>query len=135
MSDTSRDAGQWGAAVTSYLVTGGSGYFGALVVGRLHAAGHSVRVLDLNDAEDRPPEVEFVRGDVRDRTVVRDAVEGVDVVLNNVAQVPLAKDHDLLRTVNVDGTVNLLAAINCYQCFYHEGVCVGRQAVNSTIRE
>jgi nucleoside-diphosphate-sugar epimerase len=96
--------------VTSYLVTGGSGYFGALVVARLHADGHHVRVLDLNDADDRPAEVEFVRGDVRDRAVVRDAIDGIDVVLNNVAQVPLAKDPALLRTVNVDGTVNLLRA-------------------------
>ena len=96
--------------MTSYLVTGGSGYFGALVVAQLHGAGHEVRVLDLNDADDRPADVEFVRGDVRGRAVVRDAVDGIDVVLNNVAQVPLAKDHELLRTVNVDGTVNLLRA-------------------------
>ncbi|MGA9279552.1 NAD-dependent epimerase/dehydratase family protein [Ilumatobacter sp.] len=96
--------------MTRYLVTGGSGYFGALVVGRLHAAGHDVRVLDLNDADDRSTSVDFVRGDVRDRAVVREAVDGIDVVLNNVAQVPLAKDHELLRTVNVDGTANLLRA-------------------------
>lgn len=96
--------------MTRYLVTGGSGYFGSLVVQRLHRAGHRVRVLDLNDADDRPHDVEFVSGDVRDRAVVRNAVDGVDVVLNNVAQVPLARDHTLLRTVNVDGTVNLLRA-------------------------
>jgi len=96
--------------VTRYLVTGGSGYFGSLVVARLHAEGHHVRVLDLNDAEDRPAAVEFVHGDICDRSVVREAVDGIDVVLNNVAQVPLARDADLLRTVNVDGTVNLLRA-------------------------
>ena len=96
--------------MTSYLVTGGSGYFGSLVALRLHEEGHHVRVLDLNDADDRPVGVEFVRGDVRDLDVVRSAVEGVDVVLNNVAQVPLARDPHLLRSVNVDGTVNLLRA-------------------------
>jgi nucleoside-diphosphate-sugar epimerase len=92
------------------LVTGGSGYFGSLLVRRLLAAGHTVRVLDINDAEDRPPEVELVRGDIRDPAVVATAVDGVDVVFNNVAQVPLAKDHELLRTVNVDGTALLLTA-------------------------
>ena len=51
-----------------------------------------------------------MRGDIRDVDVVARAVEGCGVVYNNVAQVPLAKDEDLLRTVNVDGTVNLLAA-------------------------
>jgi nucleoside-diphosphate-sugar epimerase len=89
-------------------VTGGSGYFGSLLVRRLVGAGHRVRVLDVNDSEDRPGIVELIKGDVRDRDVVRRAVEGCDVVFNNVAQVPLAKDENLLRTVNVDGTALLL---------------------------
>lgn len=96
--------------MTVSLVTGGSGYFGMLMVQRLRAAGHTVRVLDLNDASDRPAEVEFVRGDVRDADLVHEAVAGVDLVFNNVAQVPLAKDPELLTTVNIDGTRNLLAA-------------------------
>jgi nucleoside-diphosphate-sugar epimerase len=96
--------------VTRSLVTGGSGYFGSLMVTRLRAAGHRVRVLDIADAHDRPNSVEFVRGDIRDRDVVDAAVEDVDLVFHNVAQVPLAKDPHLLRSVNVDGTVNLLDA-------------------------
>jgi len=94
--------------VSTALVTGGSGYFGSLLVGRLVAAGHTVRILDLNDDTERPDGVELVQGDIRAREVVRAAVAGVDVVFNNVAQVPLAKDLELLRTVNVDGTVLLL---------------------------
>jgi nucleoside-diphosphate-sugar epimerase len=94
--------------VTVALVTGGSGYFGSLLVHRLVAAGQQVRVLDLNDVDDRPEQVEVVQGDIRDAAVVARAVEGVDVVYNNVAQVPLAKDEELLRTVNVDGTALLL---------------------------
>lgn len=96
--------------MTVSLVTGGSGYFGSLLVHRLVAAGHQVRVLDLNDVDDRPSNVEIVQGDVRDAATVARAVDGVDIVFNNVAQVPLAKDHELLRTVNVDGTALLLAA-------------------------
>ncbi len=96
--------------MTRSLVTGGSGYFGSLLVAHLLRAGHQVRVLDLNDADDRPADVEFHRGDIRDAAVVRAAVEGIDVVFNNVAQVPLAKDPYLLRSVNVDGTALLLHA-------------------------
>ena len=95
--------------MTVSLVTGGSGYFGSLLVHRLVAAGHTVRVLDLNDVDDRPAQVQLVQGDIRDPQVVAQAVDGVDVVFNNVAQVPLAKDEELLRTVNVDGTTLLLA--------------------------
>jgi len=95
--------------VTVSLVTGGSGYFGSLLVHRLVAAGHTVRVLDLNDVDDRPADIEVIQGDIRDAAVVAGAVKGVDIVFNNVAQVPLAKDEELLRTVNVDGTTLLLA--------------------------
>jgi nucleoside-diphosphate-sugar epimerase len=94
--------------VTRSLVTGGSGYFGSLLVEHLRRAGHEVRVLDLFDTDDRPSDVEIVVGDIRDRATVAAAVDGVDIVFNNVAQVPLAKDHHLLRSVNVDGTVLLL---------------------------
>ncbi len=96
--------------MTRSLVTGGSGYFGSLLVHRLVAAGHRVRVLDLHDADDRPADVELVTGDIRDRATVTAAVEDVDLVFHNVAQVPLARDHELLRTVNVDGTQLLLEA-------------------------
>jgi nucleoside-diphosphate-sugar epimerase len=96
--------------VSTCLVTGGSGYFGSLLVARLLHDGHAVRVLDLQRADDLPSSVEFVAGDIRDRRVVADAVHGCDVVYHNVAQVPLARDLDLLRTVNVDGTAILLDA-------------------------
>ena len=86
------------------LVTGGSGYFGELVVKRLRARGDEVRVLDIVDNEDRPSDVELVQGDVRDRGLVRRALRDVDVVHHNVAQVPLAKDRDQFWSVNVEGT-------------------------------
>ena len=98
------------------LVTGGSGYFGSLLVAELLDQGHRVRVLDLEDAHDRPAEVEFVRGDIRDPGVVRTAVDGIDVVYHNVAQVPLARDRALFESVNVGGTNTLL------QCSEDAGV-------------
>ncbi|MEO6652941.1 MAG: NAD-dependent epimerase/dehydratase family protein [Ilumatobacteraceae bacterium] len=94
--------------MTTSLVTGGSGYFGALMVERLLARGDTVRILDLHDTDERPAHVEFIRGDIRDRSTVAEAVDGVDAIFHNVAQVPLAKDEHLLRTVNVDGTRLLL---------------------------
>lgn len=91
-----------------HLVTGGSGYFGSLLVHMLRQRDIPVRVFDLNDADDRPAEVEFVRGDIRDMEAVRKACAGCEVVHHNVAMVPLAKDRDAFWSVNEGGTKNLL---------------------------
>lgn len=92
------------------LVTGGSGYFGEVIVEKLRARGDRVRVLDLVGNEDRLEDVELVQGDVRDLDVVRRAMQGVSVVHHNVAQVPLAKDRAKFWSVNVLGTRNVLEA-------------------------
>ena len=76
------------------LVTGGAGFIGTYIVETLVGRGDQVRVLDaLLPAvhRDREPEfpdsVEFVRGDVRDPSVVADAMRGVDVVCHQAAMV------------------------------------------------
>jgi nucleoside-diphosphate-sugar epimerase len=96
--------------VTRALVTGGSGYFGTTMVEQLCAAGYRVRNLDLNTPEGHPPDVEFILGDIRSAGSVREACEGVDVVFHNVAQQPLAKQADLIESVNIEGTATLLRA-------------------------
>ena len=92
------------------LVTGGSGYFGSILAEMARARGDRVRVFDVNPPEADPGRVEYIAGDVRDRAAVTAACDGVDVVLHNVAQVPLAKDRDLFWSVNVTGTANVLLA-------------------------
>jgi nucleoside-diphosphate-sugar epimerase len=92
------------------LVTGGSGYFGTVVAEQAIARGDEVRVLDLNPPAVATGHVEYVQGDVRDIATVRTACDGVDVVLHNVAQVPLARDRELFDSVNVVGTANVLVA-------------------------
>ncbi len=95
------------------LVTGGSGYFGSLLIRKLIEAGWRCRIFDLNDTEDRPREVEFVRGDIRDVAAIKAACAGVAVAHHNVAQVPLAKNRELFRSVNINGMRNLLEATSC----------------------
>ncbi len=92
------------------LITGGSGYFGSLLVRKALEKGYRCRVFDLVDADDRPPNVEFYQGDIRNYDSILKACEGVDIIHHNVAQVPLAKDRKLFREVNINGTENLLRA-------------------------
>jgi nucleoside-diphosphate-sugar epimerase len=96
--------------MTKALITGGSGYFGSLLINKLLEQGVSCISLDISDANDRPDGVEFICADIRDIQAVKSAVDGVDVVYHNVAQVPLAKDVDLFKSVNELGTENILKA-------------------------
>jgi nucleoside-diphosphate-sugar epimerase len=97
------------ALMATVLITGGSGYFGSLLLQKL-CSRTPCRVFDLVDAADRPGEVEFLQGDIRDFEAIRRACRGIRVVHHNVAQVPLAKDRHLFESVNVQGTRNLLEA-------------------------
>ncbi|HEX7927754.1 MAG TPA: NAD-dependent epimerase/dehydratase family protein, partial [bacterium] len=92
------------------LVTGGSGYFGSLLVQKLRERGLPVRIFDLVDADDRPSDVEFVQGDILDPAALDRACRGAGVVYHNIAQIALAKSEELLRSVNVTGTERLLEA-------------------------
>ncbi len=90
------------------LVTGGSGFLGTEVTKRLLGNGWDVVVFDLN--QPAQSSVEFIRGDIRDKAKCTTAVQGIDVVFHNVAQVPLAKNKELFDTVNIDGTRTILDA-------------------------
>ncbi|MBX3549753.1 MAG: NAD-dependent epimerase/dehydratase family protein [Xanthobacteraceae bacterium] len=92
------------------LVTGGSGFFGSLLIERLAESNAHIRNFDLASADDHPTNVEFFKGDIRDAGAVHAACENIDVVFHCVAQQPLSKDPALMRTVNIEGTRNLLAA-------------------------
>src|SRR5580693_1956750 len=74
------------------LVTGGSGYIGALLVEELRQNGHDVRVLDslLHGQEDIAAEqeqtgVQVIRADIRDADARRRALDGVDNVVHLAA--------------------------------------------------
>lgn len=57
-----------------------------------------------------PLDVEQVLGDVRDRGVVERAVVGCDAVVHGAAKVGVVGTWEEYRSVNVDGTVNVLHA-------------------------
>jgi nucleoside-diphosphate-sugar epimerase len=101
------------------LVTGGSGYIGALLVRELLEAGHEVRVLDslLHGQEDIASEQEqagvmVVRGDVRDAEARAKALAGADNVVHLAAIVgdpACALDPAVSDDVNVKATESLVA--------------------------
>jgi nucleoside-diphosphate-sugar epimerase len=103
--------------MATYLVTGGAGFIGSNIVDELLNRGDTVRVLDdfstgreenVHHFADR---VDLIRGDIRDRSVVDKAVDGVDFVLHQaaLASVPRSIKNPVESSeVNIQGTLNLL---------------------------
>jgi len=85
------------------LIIGGAGMLGHEIVTRLLAENKTVRVLDLEPLDD--PRVELLVGDIRDRSIVERACEGVDVVHHTAAAVwNPALPGRVYDEVNVGGT-------------------------------
>lgn len=100
------------------VVTGGSGYIGAMLVKELLDAQHDVRVLDslLHGQEDIAAEqesagVQVIRGDVRDADARKQALSGADAVVHLAAIVgdpACALDPAVSDEVNVQATEALV---------------------------
>lgn len=100
--------------MTLVSITGGAGFLGLQLARRVIADGNSVRTLDIAPLDDRELEreerrVEEVRGDVRSERDVRAIVSGADVVVHAAAALPIQSSREAIRSVNVEGTANVLA--------------------------
>src|SRR5215212_2597669 len=105
------------------LVTGGAGFIGSHLADELVERGRRVRVLDnltdqVHGGVERPEylndDVELIVGDVRDRSLVREALEGVDAVVHLAARVGVGQSmYEMAEYVgaNSHGTAILLEAL------------------------
>jgi dTDP-L-rhamnose 4-epimerase len=106
------------------LITGGAGFIGSHLADELLRAGYVVRALDSlspqvhGPSPARPaylsPEVELIVGDVRDRDMVRRALQDVDAVFHFAAAVGVGQSMYQLEhyvDVNTRGTSVLLEAL------------------------
>jgi len=102
-----------------FLVTGGAGFIGSNIVGELLNRNYEVRVLDnfstgkRENLNDYGNDIELIEGDIRSYHIVKDAVQGIDVILHQAAlpSVPRSiNDPITSNDVNVTGTLNILEA-------------------------
>jgi UDP-glucose 4-epimerase len=103
------------------LVTGGAGFIGSHLVDRLVSEDTEVKVLDnLSTGNIKnirshvdSGSVEFLKGDIRDISIVKKAVEGVSAVVHLAAQISVAysiENPAETYDVNTSATLKLLQA-------------------------
>ncbi|MBN2054226.1 SDR family NAD(P)-dependent oxidoreductase [bacterium] len=106
------------------LVTGGAGFVGSNLARQLVREGYDVRIIDnlaragsehnLAWLQSEIPQLDFIRGDLRDMAAVTRAVTGCDAIFNLAAQVAVTTsvtDPRLDFEVNLLGTFNVLEAV------------------------
>lgn len=92
----------------TYLITGGAGFLGINLARYLLARGHRVVSLDIADFDyPERSQITEIKGDIRDRAKVDEAMQGVDIVVHTAAALPLYAERDIMTT-DVDGTRNVI---------------------------
>lgn len=124
------------------LVTGGAGFIGSHLVGRLLRQGRRVRVLDdlscgsLDNLAGCIDDVEVIVGDVRDAGTVERALSGMDAACHLAAIVSVSRSFtelELVDDVNVGGTLSVLSGAR--RAGVGRVACASSAAVYGDVRE
>lgn len=97
------------------LITGAAGFIGSHLVDLLLEEGVPVNRLRLliptgESLKNLPKEkFDIVRGDIRDKKVIKKAMQGIDIIYHLAARIDFdGKSYEEYEIINVEGTQNLL---------------------------
>jgi len=91
------------------LITGGSGFIGSNLIPLL-SKNHQVSVLDVNSPK---LDIQFIKADIQNLEVVKDAIKDCDLVIHLAALVGVESTENFpIKTLefNINGTKNILEA-------------------------
>lgn len=101
----------------NYLITGGAGFIGSHIAEELSKSGHKITVLDnlRTGCEQNitPFNVEFINGDIRDKSLLVSVAKHVDCIFHLGALVSVPESLlyiDECVEINTMGTINVLEA-------------------------
>lgn len=106
------------STIEQVLVTGGAGYVGAVLIPKLLQAGYRVKVIDLYiygddvlSAVKDHPNLEEIKGDIRDRALLEKVIPGCDAVIHLacISNDPSFElNPDLGKSINYDAFLDLV---------------------------
>jgi nucleoside-diphosphate-sugar epimerase len=104
------------------LITGGAGYIGTTLTPKLLERGYDVTIIDSLMFGAMPiipffkfKNFHFIKGDIRDKNIMEEAVKDKDVIIHLAAIVgfPACRENpDLAQAVNVDATRQLASLLS-----------------------
>jgi len=120
------------------LITGGAGFIGSHTSDRLIELGHNVKILDclkkpvhqrgFPDYLDKR-EIEFIFGDVRDKSAMEYALSDIDIVYHFSAYQDYLPDYSTFSHVNTYSTSLLYEIIESYKIPVKKVIIASSQAV------
>ncbi|ANQ50587.1 NAD-dependent epimerase/dehydratase family protein [Flammeovirga sp. MY04] len=95
------------------FITGATGFVGGYITRTLHQQKAKIIALkgrknDTSFIEDIKDDIQWEEADILDPNTLKEALQGVDYIVHTASIVSFEKGLEELRSVNVDGTANLV---------------------------
>ncbi|MDC3049994.1 NAD(P)-dependent oxidoreductase [Candidatus Pelagibacter sp.] len=99
----------------NYLITGGSGYIGSELVKKLIHENENVINIDVLKSDNlKSKNFQF---DILDENKLENVFKNnkIDIIIHNLAKVPLTKNKNVFKKVNINSTQNILKLFKKYK--------------------